>query len=190
MRKKLPNHTTLYFFSYFCQKSRHPLTDAGLISKKNTSLQAESSNDKTIPILKKQLFLFILFLLPLTASADDSGTCGRNLTWTYVEATHTLTISGSGEMNNYSYHTNLAPWSGYHEKISTIIIESGVTRIGEYAFYDCSSMVTIDIPNSVTSIGVSAFDNCVNLTSIDIPNSVTNIEDGAFLNCQWLNLLL
>lgn len=70
--------------------------------------------------MKKQLFLFILFLLPLTASADDSGTCGRNLTWTYVEATHTLTISGSGEMNNYSYHTNLAPWSGYHKEISTI----------------------------------------------------------------------
>ena len=49
----------------------------------------------------KNLFLFIMLLLPMAASADQSGTCGENLTWTYNETTHTLTISGSGEMDNY-----------------------------------------------------------------------------------------
>ena len=48
--------------------------------------------------MKKQLILFLMMLLPMAAWADDSGTCGENITWTYEEATQTLTISGSGDM--------------------------------------------------------------------------------------------
>jgi hypothetical protein len=54
--------------------------------------------------MKIQLIFFLATLLPMMASADDSGTCGDNLTWTYVEATHTLTISGEGDMANFSYN--------------------------------------------------------------------------------------
>lgn len=56
--------------------------------------------------MKKIYFLFLLALLPLTASADESGTCGTNVTWSWVESTKTLTISGTGSMERYGYF----PW--------------------------------------------------------------------------------
>ena len=63
--------------------------------------------------MKKQLLLFLAAILPMIASADTSGTCGTNVTWTYTEATHTLTISGEGDMSfDYSPHLHRynAPW--------------------------------------------------------------------------------
>ena len=138
--------------------------------------------------MKKQLLLYLLLLLPMAASADDSGTCGDKLTWTYVEATQTLTISGSGEMDDYTFdHFYLpAPWYSYREQIQIAIIDSGVTTIGSSAFKGCFSLTSITIGNSVTSIGDYAFYNCIGLTTITIPNSVTIIGDNAFYGCSSL----
>ena len=65
-----------------------------------------------------------------------------------------------------------------------------VTSIGDYAFYNCSSLTSIQIPNRVTSIGVSAFSNCESLTSIEIPNSVTSIDVSAFCSCDNLTSIV
>ena len=67
-----------------------------------------------------------------------------------------------------------------------IRFDGPVTSIGEYAFYNCSSLTSISIPNSVTSIGGRAFYNCSSLTSITIPESVTSIGDYAFCGCSSL----
>ncbi|MBO7218836.1 MAG: leucine-rich repeat domain-containing protein, partial [Clostridia bacterium] len=72
------------------------------------------------------------------------------------------------------------------DSIETIIIQGGITSIGQRAFRYCSSLSNIVIPNSVTSIGDYAFDNCTSLTNIVIPNSVTNIGLGAFAACDGL----
>lgn len=136
--------------------------------------------------MKKQL-LCLLLLLPIMAWADDSGACGDSVTWAYVEATHTLTISGKGPMTNYNYiNTINAPWDKYKSDILKAIIEDGVTTIGGSAFTGCNNLTSFTIPNGVTYIGDYAFCWCSSLTSIIIPNSVTTIGGGAFACCSCL----
>ena len=112
-----------------------------------------------------------------------SGTCGANVNWK-LNALGKLIISGTGSMTNYSYDS--APWCAYREQIKSAIIQNGVTYIGRYAFYYCSSLTSITIPDSVTSIGYYAFSGCSSLTSITIPDSVTSIGDQAFSGCSSL----
>ena len=116
-------------------------------------------------------------------AASDSGTCGKNLTWTLDEG-GTLTISGTGAMGDYSY--NAMPWYDYRNSIKTAVIEDGVTSIGDRAFWECNSLESVNIPDSVTSIGNSAFAYCVSLESVTIGNSVTSIDKNAFSACRKL----
>ena len=97
----------------------------------------------------------------------------------------TLTISGNGEMKfwNSSY---VVAWDSNRKNIKNVIINNGVTSIGNFAFSDCTSLTNITIPNSVTSIGVDAFYYCTSLTNITIPNSVTSIGGKAFVFCRSL----
>ena len=136
--------------------------------------------------MKKLFTLFaLLTLLPVAALADDSGSCGENVTYTYDEATNTLTISGTGEMADYSSYWDI-PWYAYRFNITSVIINEGVISIGESAFADCSAPSSVTIPNSVTTIGNTAFIGCTGLTSITIPNSVTSIGQMAFADCYGL----
>ena len=118
----------------------------------------------------------------LSANAEKSGTCGPNLKW-HLNDNGVLTITGKGEMIDYSYYYNRAPWYGYD--IKRIIIGDGITAIGSSAFAYCSELTSVTIPNSVTKIGYYAFYNCSELTSVNIPNSVTEIGGSAFYNCIY-----
>ena len=74
----------------------------------------------------------------------------------------------------------------YSNCIQAIRIGSGVTSIGNYAFYFCSSLASITIPSGVTSIGNNAFYYCYSLASITIPSEVTSIGNSAFSTCSSL----
>ena len=74
-------------------------------------------------------------------------------------------------------------YSDEDTEITDLVIPEGVTSIGDYAFYYCSSLTSVTIPGSVTSIGDYAFSDCSGLTSVIIPGSVTSIGDGAFRGC-------
>ena len=120
----------------------------------------------------------------LSANAETSGTCGPNLKWLLTD-NGVLTISGKGEMYDYSYYNGeRAPWDS--EKVKQIIIGDGVTTIGRCAFIYCSTPTSVTIPNSVTTIGIGAFYFCSALTSVTIPNSVKKIGGSAFEGCSAL----
>ena len=115
-----------------------------------------------------------------------AGQCGDNLYWVYNPSTTTLTITGSGAMNNYSGNgIKGAPWIKYNNDITSVYLSDGLTTIGDYAFYECI-FTTIDIPESVTSIGKDAFYTCSGLTSIEIKSSELTIGNNAFRNCHYL----
>ena len=118
--------------------------------------------------MKQKLFIFLLAILTGTGTLfAASGTCGTNLTWNLTDSV--LTISGTGAMTNYSSSSsNRAPWYSSRTSITSVLINAGVTSIGNYAFYNCSNMTSVTIPNSVTSIGMSAFYECSSLTSVNI----------------------
>ena len=70
--------------------------------------------------------------------------------------------------------------------LTSVTIPEGVTEIGERAFYGCSSLTSVTIPEGVTRIGDWAFKGCSSLTSVTIPESVTRIGDKAFYGCSSL----
>lgn len=118
--------------------------------------------------------------LPFVASADNSGKCGTSLTYTFIEASKTLTITGTGKMSNYSSRNN--PWYEYRTEIQRIVINDGMTYIGNYAFDGCVNANSIEIPNSVTSFGQRVFSGCNSMTTVKIPSNMTSIGEWAFTN--------
>ena len=131
------------------------------------------------------LLFAIVASIGIMTAETHTGSCGDNLTWTVDTETGVLTISGTGDMNNY-YGERYHLWYSFDKYIASVVISNGVTSIGNYAFYGCSSLTSVTIPNSVTSIGNSAFSGCSSLTSVTIPNSVTSIGGSAFYGCSSL----
>ena len=111
-----------------------------------------------------------------------------NLTWT-LTADGTLTISGTGAMKDYDYDSNPSPVYN-NSDVKKIVIEDGVTSIGNFAFHSCSSLPSITIPDSVTSIGNFAFESCNSLSSITLSNNITSIGDFAFHGCPLTSITL
>lgn len=91
----------------------------------------------------------------------------------------TLTVSGNGAMDDYPNIDQ--PWYGNKGDITSVVVESGVTSVGMYAFYSCSTMTSVTLPEGLTAIGPYAFSNCSSLTSVTIPSTVTSIADYAFM---------
>lgn len=113
------------------------------------------------------------------AEGYGAGTCGTNVTW-YLSCDGVLTISGTGTMTNYNSAS--MPWYALKNDIKSVVINPGVTSIGNYAFYNCINLTSVTIPSSVTTIRPEAFENCTSLTSVTIPSSVTSIGFDAFYN--------
>ncbi|MDO4413595.1 MAG: leucine-rich repeat protein [Erysipelotrichaceae bacterium] len=97
-----------------------------------------------------------------------SGTCGDNLTWTFDYDQGILNISGTGTMNAYTSSSSPAPWNYFKDLINEVVINSGVTSIGAYAFYGCNAMTSVTIPSSLTASGSSAFNGCTSLQNVNI----------------------
>ena len=147
--------------------------------------------------MKTVYYLLLGLCLAMTACESEmqtdeitNGTCGENLTWNYDKVNTTLTISGTGEMEEYQSRYDI-PWASYTQSIQTIIINGNVTSIGYWAFSNCSLITQITIPNSVTHIGKGAFWWCSALTAINIENGNTVYcsESGVLFNIDKTTLI-
>ncbi len=120
-------------------------------------------------------------------NAVKSGVGTDGLAWE-ISDDGVLTISGSGPMADYGwYGDNAAPWREYYFDILSVMIEEGVTSIGNMAFYGCSKLTQpVEIPDSVTSIGEQAFRDCTALTGVKIGSGVSAIPGGCFWDCHAL----
>ncbi len=93
---------------------------------------------------------------------DYSGQCGDNLYWRYDN--NVLTISGSGDM--YDYEEFDIPWLLLRDATNKIIMERGITRIGNNAFRGFVGISKIELPNTLLSIGENAFADCRTLYDV------------------------
>ena len=123
-----------------------------------------------------------------TYIVETNGQCGENVFYSYDVSTQTLTIYGEGAMYDYDSFNAVKPPLPNAAKY--IIIEPGVTRIGDMAFCGNTNLISVSIPNSVTSIGYSSFFGCSSLSSLTIPNGVMSIGVNAFGGCSGLSSVI
>ena len=117
-----------------------------------------------------------------------TGSCGEDVTYQLDHRTHTLTLSGSGPMTDYSVNTD----SPFYQLtgLEALVIESGVTSVGECAFYGCTGLRAVTFSKTVTTVGNRAFYGCTALTDAPLPESITSIGYYAFYGCGFTALKL
>lgn len=158
-------------------------------------------------------FLVVLSIMPFNFMYADSlgGFCGKDAdnAVTYNLSNGVLKVSGKGAMANYDDSDNSSPFCKM-EDIRSIIIEDGVTCVGDYAFSDCYNIERVVVAGSVICIGQNAFErcinlrdvvlpenlkalkrctfkSCINLEAINLPDSLVSIENQVFANCEKLS---
>ena len=164
--------------------------------------------------MKKLISLFLVFMLlvtvvPFNALADTDErevefSNGYNFKATFSESTKTLTVSGEGTLGKIGFDDTFAfnygnpmEWDEnyfYNEKekdsvyyvAQNIVIEEGITAIGDYMFYNFIGVKNVTLPSTLKRIGKASFLSCTNMISITGGKNVTQIDGGAFMNCQSL----
>jgi len=132
------------------------------------------------------------FLKTITVeTAEAKGVCGPDVTWYYQD--NVLVIKGTGEMSDYMEFTVSSPWkedseTGLYKQIHWVIIQEGVTSIGNYAFQNCNVLSKIELPNTIEKIGQGAFIDCP-FEKITIPASVTYIENCSAKHLKEITFL-
>lgn len=137
---------------------------------------------KRISVTLLAAFLLVLCLAPAAMAAEEtSGTFGE-FTWKYDN--HTLTISGSGDMEAGQ------PWAAFKDKIETVIFTGGVTKVGDGAFENYDALETIDFGDSMREIGKRAFYDCNDIVEIRLPETFRIFGEECFRNCGQLKRVI
>ena len=100
-----------------------------------------------------------------------SGSCGESASWKLDFASDTLIISGTGAISDYG--TSDSPWYAHRSKIKSLVVEDGITEIGDNAFRGCQNIITASLPESLTAIGNYAFYECRLMEQVNLPESIT-----------------
>ncbi len=144
---------------------------------------------KAVSLILAALMLFSV--LPVFASAQVlTGEWGDNIVWTFDEASGTLTLSGSGEMKHADFEDNIPPWREFGRSLKKVIIEEGITSVGDFVFYECKKIEEVSLPEEIEYIGVAAFSSTGNLKHITLPSTLKTIYDEAFMGSGLTELVI
>lgn len=140
----------------------------------------------------KLLLLLALLLMAVTGAWAQKG----DTSWTSGDCTVTLSggtltiskTSGNGAMADYNGGYNSQPWADYKTQITSVVVQSGVTIIGKYSFFQFTNIQSVSLPAGLQTIGEAAFRGITNtnFTSVTIPSSVTTFGNNAFDGCNKL----
>lgn len=152
-------------------------------NKKNKNDKKTSRNDAKKPVLTTENEVEDTTPEDIVETVSDvpeslSGTCGAGISFT-LSTDGVLTISGQGAMDNF-HSQNQAPWSTKMLEIKKVVIEDGVSTIGNQSFKSAQNLQEVVLPASVNSIGANSFMGCNNLREIEIGTSISSIGQYAF----------
>ena len=143
----------------------------------------------TSVILAIIILLSTLSSVPLSAFAETkTGKCGKSATYSFNSSTGTFTISGTGAMDDYYWYE--LPWRSLKNSVKSVVINNGITTIGENAFYEFEKMTSVKIPDSVTKINDGAFMGCKTLANVTLSSKLIEIGEGAFYLCPFKSISL
>ncbi len=128
-----------------------------------------------------------------TSASSGSGTYG-SVVWSYSSDTKTLTVSGAGDIPSALPNDNEAPedapknvaWAAARSSAVRVVVSSGITSVGDYAFHGMSALEEVSLPEGLTSIGKCAFAFCSKLDELTIPSTVATVGESAFEGCVAL----
>lgn len=149
------------------------------------------TDDTIVKIDDKNLYFdetdgqrIIVYSPVITVSDSETSGVDGNCEWTFSYVTNTLTISGTGEMPDYT-ETDKPSWEYFKDSIEKVVINEGITKVGNYAFYEYTTLERVSLPDSLIEVGESAFYGS-GLTSVVIPKNVSSVYPLAFSNCEQL----
>lgn len=141
----------------------------------------------------------------VSVAAATKGTCGTNATWEYTASTQTLTIKGTGATKDYNAILSKAPWESYKPNIVNLVVEEGITEIGQYNFFNCVALKNVKLPSTIKTLAgfgtisltsdtqsarYGCFQECTALESIVLPEGLETIENCAFFGCTALKKIV
>ena len=184
-----PSNTTETKLSWSSDKPSVASVDSSgfvtAVSKGNAVITVTTSNNKTA-----KCTVIVKSRLRENAELVHEGQCGDEIDWQLFDNGN-LYIFGNNEMDDFSVYDGIvdSPWNSNRYYIKNVIIEEGVTSVGEYAFCECSNLESVTLPETLDYIGYAAFFNCNKMTSLEIPdvnNNLFFIGAHAFENCTGL----
>ncbi|MBR5468642.1 MAG: leucine-rich repeat protein, partial [Firmicutes bacterium] len=142
----------------------------------------------------KFLFAFVLSMIMLCGTAMAAprekiagGTLDNGILWSFYDDGELFIYKADSmpitDMPDYT-DDNLPPWYSYFEQITSIVLDVGVSSVGDYAFYGLKNAETVEIREEITSIGDSAFYNCENLEEFELYESIETLGDSCFYGCR------
>lgn len=133
---------------------------------------------RILSIMLTAAIVFCFNSLFAGASLSYGGSCGNGVTWSFDDETGAVVINGKGTMDGYAIMYR--PWHNISSEIKSVSVESGVTGLCDFAFYNCPELSTVSISETVEAIGSLAFAQCYSLKSISVNEANSHYSSDSF----------